>query len=127
MTAGWEKALERADDDLEAASQLFRSGHFAQACSRAYFAAFTSASGALLRLGETRSKHAGILSAFNEFLVKRGDFDPEVAKQLRWLFDLRNRADYQWDPLTKEEAGEALATARRFVGAVRVWMDRGIA
>ena len=108
MTAGWEKALERADDDLEAASQLFRSGHFAQACSRAYFAAFTSASGALLRLGETRSKHAGIL-------------------QLRWLFDLRNRADYQWDPLTKEEAGEALAGARRCVGAVRVWMDRGIA
>ncbi|MGH2698669.1 MAG: HEPN domain-containing protein [Actinomycetota bacterium] len=121
MTQGWERALARAADDLEAASELVGSGHFAQAGSRAYFAAFTAASGALLLLDETRSKHSGVLSAFNEFLVKKGDFDETVARGLRWLFDLRNRADYRWDPLTEEEAQEALKTARTFVAAVQAW------
>lgn len=100
-----------------------RSGHYAQAGSRAYFAAFTAASGALLRLGQSRSKHSGVLAAFNELLVRRGPIDADVGRTLRWLFDLRNRADYRWSPLTNEEASEAVNGARRFVAEVRRWIE----
>jgi uncharacterized protein (UPF0332 family) len=123
VTDEWLRALARADEDLEAAAALVRSGHYAQAGSRAYFAAFTAASAALLRLDQSRSKHSGVLSAFNELLVRRGPIDEDVGRTLRWLFDLRNRADYRWSPLTKEEASEALEGARRFVAAVRRWIE----
>ncbi len=123
MSGDWRRALVRADEDLEAAAELVRSGHYAQAGSRAYFAAFTAASAALLVLGESRSKHSGVLSAFNELLVKGGQIDEDVGRMLRWLFDLRNRADYRWSPLSDEEASEALDGARRFVSAVRMWIE----
>jgi uncharacterized protein (UPF0332 family) len=97
VTDDWLRALARADEDLEAAAALVRSGHYAQTGSRAYFAAFTAASAALLRLDQSRSKHTGVLSAFNELLVRRGPIDEDVGRTLRWLFDLRNRADYRLD------------------------------
>jgi uncharacterized protein (UPF0332 family) len=123
VSGDWQRAIARADEDLEAAAELVRSGHYAQAGSRAYFAAFTAASAALLRLGESRSKHSGVLSAFNELLVKPGEIDEGIARTLRWLFDVRNRADYRWTPLTSEEASAALDGARRFVAAVRKWIE----
>ncbi|CAN5670153.1 hypothetical protein BH20ACT23_BH20ACT23_18460 [soil metagenome] len=124
MTHEWQRALDRAEEDLEAVAELLRSRHYAQSGSRAYFAAFTAAAAALLRLGESRSKHSGVLSGFNELLVKPGEVEASAGRTLRWLFDLRNRADYRWSPLTEEEATEALDGARHFVAVVNLWIEK---
>jgi uncharacterized protein (UPF0332 family) len=48
---------------------------------------------ALLALGQTRSKHSGVISGFSSRVVRQGGFDPRVAAPLRDLFEERNDVD----------------------------------
>ena len=64
--------LARSRQELGAARLLTEAGFGAQAISRAYFAAFFAAEAALLLLGETRSKHSGVISAFGRRVVREG-------------------------------------------------------
>lgn len=115
--------LARAREELAAASHLAAGGFAAQAISRAYYAAFYAAEAALLRLGETRSKHAGVIAAFAQRLVKSGDIEPEAGRLLRSLFDRRSGADYDWaDPPTPDDAARAIGDADRVVRAVEAWL-----
>jgi len=61
--------LRRSRQELEAARYLAGGGFAPQAVSRAYYAAFFAAEEALLALGETRSKHSGVLAAFEKLVV----------------------------------------------------------
>jgi uncharacterized protein (UPF0332 family) len=64
--------MDRCREELAAARLLADKGFEAQAVSRAYFAAFLAAETALLALGETRSKHSGVISAFVHLVIRRG-------------------------------------------------------
>jgi uncharacterized protein (UPF0332 family) len=104
---------------------LLHGGFTDQAASRAYYAAFYAAEAGLLRLGETRSSHAGLISAFGSLVVKKGDFEPGIAAILRELFDLRNDADDELlGSITRDHAQRAIGSAERFVNAVRAWVGR---
>ena len=60
--------MRRSRQELEAARYLAGGGFAPQAVSRAYYA-FFAAEEALLALGETRSKHSGVLAAFEKLVV----------------------------------------------------------
>jgi uncharacterized protein (UPF0332 family) len=113
--------LERCWEELAAARLLAGKGFEPQAVSRAYFAAFYAAEAALLVLGETRSKHSGVVSAFVHLLVRGGQVDEEIGRLLRSLFERRNEADYSPVDVPAEEAAAAIRDAERVVGAVRIW------
>lgn len=119
---GVERALERSRDDLEAARHLAAGNFSRQAASRSYYAAFHAAEAVLLSLGETRSKHSGVVAAFGQLVVRQGGFDAEVARLLRSLYDRRNQADYSGAALPVEEAEGAVADAETFVRAVEGWL-----
>ena len=89
--------------------------------SLAYYAAFFAAEGALLALGETRSKHSGVISAFGQLVIKGGGFRPDVGFSLRRLFQLRNEAD-EGTAVDAETARSVIADAERFVAAVETWL-----
>jgi uncharacterized protein (UPF0332 family) len=55
-------------------------------------------------------------------IVRGGAFDAETARILGWLFDLRNTADYRWEPVDAADAEEAFERASRFVTAVEEWI-----
>lgn len=93
-----------------------------QAVSRAYFAAFYAAERTLALLGESRSKHAGVIAAFGKHVVREGGLGEEVGRLLRSLFERRNEADYTGAEPPEEESFAAIADAERFVEAVEVWM-----
>ena len=116
--------LERCRDELAAARLLAGKGFEAQAVSRAYFAAFFAAEAALLALGETRSKHSGIVSAFVHLLVRGGQLDEEIGRLLRSLFERRNEADYSPVDVPAEEADAAIRDAERVVSAVETWLGQ---
>lgn len=97
-------------------------GFGAQAVSRAYYAAFYAAEACLLALGETRSKHAAVIGAFVQLVVRPGGFDPEAARLLRSLFDQRNEADYAAPLVSAEVAANALGMAERFVAEAERWL-----
>jgi uncharacterized protein (UPF0332 family) len=111
--------LERCWEELAAARLLAGKGFEAQAVSRAYFAAFYAAEAALLALGETRSKHSGVVSAFVHLLVRGGQLDEEIGRLLRSLFERRNEADYSPIDVPAEEADAAIRDAERVVSAVQ--------
>jgi len=120
-----QERLSRASSDLDASRLLLNGGFMDQAASRAYYAAFYAAEAALLRLGETRSSHAGLIAAFGSLVVKKGGFEPGIAALLCELFDLRNDADDELlGSITGDHAQWAIASAERFVSAVRAWVDR---
>ena len=114
--------LARAHNELDAASLLATGGFGAQAISRAYFAAFYAAEAALLSVGETRSKHAGVIAAFGQVVVRPTSFAADDGRLLRSLFERRNEADYAHAPVPAEEVTLAIGDARRFVAAVEAWM-----
>jgi hypothetical protein len=114
--------LERCWEELAAARLLGGKGFEAQAVSRAYFAAFFAAEAALLALGETRSKHSGVVSAFVYRLVRSGQVEKEIGRLLRSLFERRNEADYSPVDVPPEEADAAIRDAERVVNAVQTWL-----
>lgn len=115
--------LFRSRRELEAARLLSGESYSRQAISRTYFAAFYAAEAALLSLGETRSKHAGIISAFGQLVIRSGGFQEKTGRLLRSLFERRNEADYSGADVPAEEADRAIDDAERFVDAVESWIS----
>ena len=114
--------MRRSRQELEAACFLAGGGFAAQAVSRAYYAAFYAAEEALLALGETRSKHSGVLAAFEKLVVREGGLDPAIGRLLRSLFRRTNEADYGAVAASREDADEATGDAERVVEAIEWWL-----
>lgn len=117
-----QRRLARSHQELEAARLLADRGFDAQAVSRAYYAAFYAASEALLALGESRSKHSGVIAAFISLVVKREGVEEEAGRALRSLFDHRSVADYGDESISSERAADALEQASKVVAAVERWL-----
>ena len=111
----------RSREELDAARLLASRGFGAQAISRSYYAPFYAAEEALRRLGETRSKHSGVIAAFGQLVVGAG-FDRNVARIVRRLFRMRMEADYGGVAASQEDADAAIRGAERFVDAVESWL-----
>ncbi|MGH2963035.1 MAG: HEPN domain-containing protein [Solirubrobacterales bacterium] len=121
MSEGIDALLSRASQELDAAGVLADNDFPRQAASRAYYGAFYAAEAALLVLGETRSKHSGVVSAFGRLVVKEGGLDPEIGRLLSDLYAERAEADYG-EGTGSEEAAGAIADAERFVKAAQEWI-----
>ncbi len=93
MSGAADEGIARARQELAAAELLAANGFGAQAVSRAYYAAFYAAEAALLRLGQTRAKHSGVVSAFARLLVRDRGVDEQAGRLLRSLFERRTQAD----------------------------------
>jgi uncharacterized protein (UPF0332 family) len=118
------EGLERARQELAAAELLADHGFHAAAVSRAYYAAFYTAEAALLELGETRSKHSGVVAAVGQLLVRERGLDEHTGRLLRSLFGRRSQADYEIAPIPAEEARAAVADARRVVDTIDTWLGQ---
>jgi uncharacterized protein (UPF0332 family) len=123
------RTIPRRQNDLKAARYLLSAGFTVQAVSRAYQAGFVAAEAALQELGETRSKHSGVISAFTRIVVREGGLGQEMDAVLRSLFSASNEADYQERDVPTKEAETVVGDAERFVDAVEEWLaarsDRG--
>ena len=118
-----ETGIARSHDEIAAAGMLSRAGFAAQAVSRSYYAAFYAAEAVLLSLGESRSKHAGVISALGQLGVKQQGLDEQAGRLLRSLFDRRSYADHDLGPVPPEEANRAVADAETVVTMVDRWFE----
>jgi uncharacterized protein (UPF0332 family) len=112
----------RAHEELRAARVLQTAGLPAQAVSRAYYAAFYAAEAALLRLGETRSKHSAVIAAFVQLAVRGGACDERAGRLLRDLYERRGQADYSTDPVPLAEGDRAIGDAEAVVALIEAWL-----
>lgn len=122
MTEEGLSELGRSREELAAAQLLNDNGFPAQAISRSYYAAFYAAEAALLRLGEVRSKHAGVIAAVGKLLVVERGLDPQAGRLLRSLFERRSRADYEAESVPAREGARAIGDAAFVVSAIESWL-----
>lgn len=125
MSSPTEEGVTRARTELAAARLLADNGFGAQAVSRSYYAAFYTAEAALLHLGETRSKHSGVVSAVGQLLVRERGVDERAGRRLRSLFERRSQADYGLAEVSAEEARRAVDDAEVVVDVIDAWLRTG--
>ena len=113
-----EANIERADQALAAAETLIAGGFSDFVASRAYYAAFYSATALLLHEEKTFSKHSGVMAAIHKNFVKSGKLEKQVGKVLNWLFELLGLGDYGvTSHVPKEEALKAIHIAGGTMGS----------
>lgn len=117
-----EAGVARARTELAAAELLADNGFGAQAVSRSYYAAFFAGEAALLHLGETRSKHSGVVAAVGQLLVRDRGIDERVGRLLRSLFERRSQADYGVADVSDDEAGRAVRDTDTVVELIAWWL-----
>ncbi|KUK40549.1 MAG: HEPN domain protein [Clostridia bacterium 62_21] len=113
--------LKIAEERLTAAKMLAAGGLYEDAVSRAYYAVFQAARAALVALGlEEPRKHSGLVSFFNQHLIKTGLVEKEYGRILMSIRDLRQASDYDdFFGVEETEAEAAIRDAGKFLARVR--------
>lgn len=108
--------LGQAVETLEVARALLAAGHYRDAVNRVYYAMFYCGLALLASKGLGTSKHSGVLSLFNRYFVKTGEFPLQSGRHLQEAFELRQESDYrEFVQITREQAQETLAKAELFL------------
>jgi hypothetical protein len=87
--------IEKAREDLGSALDNFSAGRLQNAVRDAYFASFHAVAALLLKGGKTFKKHKEVRSALHRDLIRAGKINVSWGKHYDWLFDNRQKADYQ--------------------------------
>ena len=114
--------MNRAQRSLRSARNLLEDGDYDFAMSRAYFAMFYAATAALLPRDIKRSKHAGVIAAFGQFLVKPGSVAREHQAALQAAFRDRTAGDYTGVFPSREAVERRIDEATAFVRAVEEFL-----
>ena len=115
----------RGASALLSAQILLDADQWADAVSRAYYAAFHHARALVLMTGGQPRSHAGVEVLLQRDVVRAGKLDPEIARVYGKLLHFRHAADYIADYVfTRTSAAEDVAAARRFAEAA---VDRLVA
>lgn len=121
-----QRLVAKAHRSLKAAQRTFQEGDYDFSASRAYYAMFYMAEGALLAKGMSYSKHSGVISGFWEQFVKPGIFPQELHQFLHAGFTSRNIGDYDYRvDFSREEAERMLVHADRFLRDVHAYLAKG--
>ncbi|MBI4687720.1 MAG: HEPN domain-containing protein [Nitrospirae bacterium] len=117
--------MQKAQNKLEVAERLFKSGDYEDAVSRAYYAVFHATQALLLTEGQHAETHKGIVSLFGLLFVKTGKFDRNLGKYLANLKDDRESGDYEvFSYIDKETAETALHEAKEFLKEAKIYLDK---
>jgi len=117
--------LERAEQSIQAARDLAAKGYHDFAASRAYYAAFYSATAILLSEGLDFSKHSGVIASIHQQFVKTAKLSKEQGKDLNWLFEIRNVGDYGGAAhVSPPQAERAIQAAESFLNAIKSLLNR---
>lgn len=95
-----EEELNKARQALEDAGRLSSGGGSdAGIVNRLYYGAFHAAQAALYDRGVDAGSHGGVRNRFGEEVVLAGDARADQGRLLTSLADLRQQADYGYEPL----------------------------
>ncbi len=117
-------SMHRADEALRAATILVEEKLYADAISRAYYAAFSAAVALLASVGITAKTHDGAHTLLSKHFIRTGILRPETAQILSRIGADRETADYSHVAVfTEEMARKDLADATAFITAARAALD----
>ena len=119
MKQATEDALNRAQNNLDAAHRDFEAGDYNRAISGSYYAMLYAARAALNEAGEAPKSHVGVQHQLCETYVENGPFDAHYHSLLSQAEDDRLDADYELSPsFSAEKAEQWIARAEDFVDTI---------
>ncbi len=108
--------LKRADETLDEARVLLKTGHPHGCANRLYHACFYAVNALLIGSNLSSSKHSGVMALFNKHFVKSGIISVDMGKFYSGLFESRMESDYGDIVEFAEEITEAdIETAFEFI------------
>lgn len=115
--------LEKAERKLNVSRELLKLGEHEDSVSRAYYAMFFAAKGALASEKSNPKTHSGVSVEFSRLFVKPRKLPARLAKDFDKARSYREAADYSPAFRTTEEvAEEVLRSAEEFVAAVKGYL-----
>ncbi len=118
-----DEIIRKAERGLYAATSLFEGGNFDFAVSRAYYSMFYMAEAVLLTKKLSFSKHAGVISGFNQHFIKTRIFDYKYYEMLRYAFEQRGIGDYVFQTqISRETAQKVIDDAREFLRVTKEYL-----
>lgn len=120
MTKGQKELIEywlkRADETLEEARIMLKTGHPRGCTNRLYYACFYAITSLLLSKNLSSSKHSGVMSLFNMHFIKSGIIPVEMGKFYSELFENRMESDYgSWDEFENESTEKDIEQAAEII------------
>jgi uncharacterized protein (UPF0332 family) len=116
--------LQKASRVIQAAKTLLDNGLSEFSTGRAYYAMFYTAEALLNEKDLLFKKHGGVHSAFGEYYIKTGIFDPKFHRWLLDAFDRRIESDYGIDVLMiDQDAAELIEQAIEFLQAASSFLE----
>jgi uncharacterized protein (UPF0332 family) len=113
------KLIAKAEECLAEARMLFENEFYLGAVNRAYYSLFDCLRALLTAKGVFAKTHQGVHAKFNELFVLTREFDPQYGQYQNYVFDLRQRADYDLNAeILREDAERSIDKAGVFLAAV---------
>ncbi len=117
-----------AQETLSDARKMLDAGVSARSVvNRAYYAVFYGVLALFIHenIEHGTSKHSGIISIFDRYIVRTGKMGKEYSRILHRAFSARQESDYkEFVQFTFEDAVEALRMAEEFIQAVKVLIEQ---
>ncbi|MBN2080427.1 MAG: HEPN domain-containing protein [Spirochaetes bacterium] len=115
--------MDKAARSLEASKLLLDGRNDEFSSSRSYYSAFYAIQALLLTRNLVYSKHAGVISGFNEHFIRSNIFPRDFSKHISRLFRERHIGDYDFERIiTKNDAHEDHRIASDIVKAIREYL-----
>lgn len=113
----------RSLEELENAKAMFEIGKYKMALNRSYYSVFHSMRAVNVLDEFDSSKHSGVISHFNQFHVKEGDFPKEAAKIIKSLSEMCEHADYEdFFVASRQDAEEQILKAEHFLQLTKSYL-----
>lgn len=121
----FQDCLKLAEDRLDSAEILLKTGKYRDSISRSYYAFFDIVGALLATKGLIPKTHTGALRLFSLHFVKTEVFPKEYGRAMRELMEERQEADYEWkSKFDKEDAQEAINETKEFIKMVKNKIDQ---
>lgn len=116
--------LNMSEEKLRSARILLDAGQYKDSIGRSYYAIFSALRAVLAKDKVDFSKHAGVISYFQNEYLKTELFDKKYSKYISSAFQIRNNCDYDdFFIVSKEEAIEQYEHAYELYEAVKKFLD----
>lgn len=116
--------MERAEESLSAAKNLFEDGLFSDSISRAYYSIFHAARSVLLTKDIDPETHNGTIAMFGLHFVKPGLIEEKYGKIFNENKDVRELGDYiVTKKFSKEETQKRVAQATEFLAKMKGYLN----
>jgi uncharacterized protein (UPF0332 family) len=117
--------MDKAVRSLEASKSLLEGGNNDFSSSRSYYAAYYALQALMLTKNLVYSKHAGVISGFNEHFIRENIFPKEFSKYISRLFRERHIGDYDFKQvITREDSEKDFSISSELVRAIQQYLQR---